>query len=207
MGLSNFFILFLIFLNLAFSTPLQAKSFFDSQLTADCEEWGSFYFCGDMKHAEALQSWLDEIQKTRVGQKVFKKISESQHRLLIRHSTHSVFTAGKTLAPLTFNLTNGIGEDVVIQMNFNMPERGSHLVRGLVSKDYIPFTAVQNLFHEFVHAKHKMLGTLEISRIEEQAITEENIFRVETSEEASTYLRDVRAHEDGVQIWFPAQQD
>lgn len=207
MVLRFFLFLFLLSSSFTFSLPLQAKSFFVSQVTPDCEEWGFFYFCGDIEHAETLQAWLDEIHETSVGQKVLKKINESPNRLLIRHSTYSVLTAGKTLAPLTFNLTNGIGEDVVIEMNFNIPEQGSHIVRGLLSRDYIPFTAVQNLFHELVHAKHKMRGTLEIIRIEEQAIKEENIFRVETSKKASTLLRDGKAHADGIQIWFPASQN
>jgi len=46
-------------------------------------------------------------------------------------------------------------------------------------RELIIYTAVENLFHELAHARHKMNGTWRYFYSEEQSIEEENIFRRE----------------------------
>lgn len=44
-------------------------------------------------------------------------------------------------------------------------------------RELIQYTAVENLFHELAHARHKMNGTWRYFDSEKQAIEEENVFR------------------------------
>ncbi len=82
------------------------------------------------------------------------------------------------MAPMSRNLINGRGESVNILFDATIAERGSHLVYS-GKRELIEYTAVENLFHELAHARHKMNGTWRYFDSEGQAIEEENIFRRE----------------------------
>ena len=128
-----------------------------------------------------FKHWLDHIARVPKGIDTLWVISASRHRLTIEHSRHSVLSSGRTQAPMTMNLTNGVGEDVTIKFNAYIPDQGSHRVFDTFDRP-IEFTAVQNLYHELAHAMHKMTGTWLYFRSEQSAIEEENIFRRELAE-------------------------
>ena len=88
----------------------------------------------------------------------------------------AVIAAGRTLAPMTNNLINGVGEDVEIKFNALIPDSGSHIMFDRYRKP-VPYTAVENLYHELAHAMHKMTGRWEYFNSERAAIREENEFR------------------------------
>lgn len=127
-----------------------------------------------------LFKWLDLIQLTESGKKTLESIDSSGHQLFISHSKAALLSAGVTGAPLSSNLTNGVGESVYIKFYLDMEFHGSNCVMSKSGK-YIKFSAVENLFHELVHAKHKMNGTWLYFDSEGQAIREENQFRKEWS--------------------------
>lgn len=168
-----------------------------------CFSTKDFDFCGSNQNYDALNKWLEQVVKTPIGQSTFSEIQNSNHRLLIMHHETSVNSGGITLSQATSALFDGRGVDAVIQMNFNMPDSGSHLVSALQTSNLIPFTASQNLFHELVHAKHSMNGTLAAMR-EVQAIEEENLFRQQEAQNSPQ--RDYRSIEDDQQIWFSRAQ-
>jgi hypothetical protein len=163
-----------------------------------------FYFCGSEKQLDRVVEMINNIRTYEIGSETLNAIEESNRRVLIMHKASSISSAGKTLAPAVSALSNGKGADVVIQMNFNMPEQGTHLVAGLTKK-LIPFTALQNFFHELSHARHKMNGTFWMSAGEKQAIKDENIFREQEAIRAGSeiQLRDAAGYaDDDMQIWF-----
>lgn len=123
-----------------------------------------------------FKHWLDEIAAVPKGIDTLWAIAQTGHRLSIEHSHYSVLSSGRTQAPMTRNLTNGVGEDVTIKFNAYIPEQGSHRVLGR-GNHLVEFTAVQNLYHELAHAMHKMTGRWPYFRSEEAAIEEENAFR------------------------------
>lgn len=126
--------------------------------------------------AVKLFSWLDQISLTKIGRNTLNAIEQSGHKLTIMHSQSALKSAGVTGAPMSSNLTNGVGESVYIKFYLDMEKSGSNCVLG-DSGDYIEYTAIQNLFHELSHARHKMNGTWLYFDSEGQAIREENIFR------------------------------
>ncbi|TQV74884.1 hypothetical protein FLL45_07950 [Aliikangiella marina] len=132
-----------------------------------------------------LFKWLDLIKLTNIGHQTLQSIDSSGHQLVIYHSDSALLSAGVTGAPLSSNLTNGKGESVYIKFYLNMEFAGSNCVMGKSGK-YIKFSAIENLFHELVHAKHKMNGTWLYFDSEGQAIREENKFRKEWSIYRST---------------------
>lgn len=172
---------------------------------SDCQNVSDlFYFCGSKIQQQRVSSWLEDVQKTAIGRETWLAIQKSGHRLLVMHHKSAILTAGKTLATLTSNLNNGIGTDVVVQMNFDMPDSGTHLVT-TSSGDLIPFSARVNFFHELSHARHKMNGTWLMSDSEGQAVRDENIYRQESAALEgfqSVPLRDLFYTENDMQVWF-----
>ena len=175
----------IIILLLSFFQSSLANDLSDSQVNkqfTDSLHYGfKINLVGDLDAIMRFKRWIDIIAQVPAGINTLWAISESNHHLLIRHSHFSVISSGRTSAPMTKNLTNGIGEDVEIKFNAYIPEQGSHRVYGK-NRQLIEFTAVQNLFHELAHAKHKMTGRWPYSRSEFAAIKEENIFRKELAE-------------------------
>ena len=139
----------------------------------------------NFKQAVKLFHWLDLIKLTETGSDTFKAIENSGNQLLIYHSDSALLSAGITGAPLSQNLTNGIGEDVYIKFYLDMESYGSNCVLGKNGK-YIHYTAIHNLFHELIHARHKMNGTWLYFDSEGQAIREENKFRIDWAKYRST---------------------
>ncbi len=137
---------------------------------------------GSLAEVLRFKRWLDAIATVPKGVDTLWTISASGHRLDIRHFRHAVLSSGRTQAPMTANLTNGVGEDVTILFNAYIPEQGSHRV--FDARDTaIEFTALQNLYHELAHAMHKMTGTWLYFRSEASAIDEENVFRRQLAEQ------------------------
>ncbi len=170
---------------LSFNQQSLANDLSDSQQAT--QSTNSLYYgfkinlLGDSRAVMRFKRWIDIISQVPSGVNTLWAISQSKHQLLIRHSHFSVISSGRTSAPMTRNLTNGVGEDVEIKFNAYIPEHGSHRVYGVNGK-LIEFTAVQNLYHELAHAKHKMTGRWPYSRSEFAAIQEENKFRKELAE-------------------------
>ena len=141
-------------------------------------------FCTDIKlegsllHIAKFKHWLNEIFKIRHGRSTLEAIIDSGHTLTISHSKAARVSAGRTQAPMSENLINGKGESVRILFDASISESGSHLVFN-GKKELVEYTAVVNLFHELVHARHKMNGSWRYFDSEGQAIEEENIFRRE----------------------------
>ena len=127
--------------------------------------------------AVKLFQWLDSIKLTEIGANTLLAVETSGNQLTIFHSHSALLSAGVTGAPLSSNLTNGIGESVYIKFYLDMEDHGTNCVLAMSGKHYIEYTAVQNLFHELSHARHKMNGTWLYFDSEGQAIREENVFR------------------------------
>lgn len=199
-------ILFLLMILLN-SAAFAHKSIVDSYFKPDknCKQQSNwFYFCGDETQLTRVINWINEIRTYEIGSETLNAIEESNKRVLIMHSKYATSSAGKTLAPGVSALHNGEGVDVIIQMNFNMPDSGTHLVAGLTKK-LIPFTGIQNFFHELSHARHKMNGTFWIAAGEKQAIIDENVFREQEAirKGDEILLRDHAGYGDeDMQVWF-----
>lgn len=149
-----------------------------------------------------ISAWLDEIATLPVGRETLDAILASGNHLTIRHSQTALQASGRTLAPLTDDLTNGLGADVDILFDARIPEQGSHRVYD-AAHNSIEFTAAQNLFHELVHARHLVNGTWRYFDSEGQAIEGENVFRMQLSERRGMKQVSQRAAVDGRQIWWP----
>ena len=158
---------------------------------------------GTQKQIARLTHWLDEIRKVPHGKKMIDDILLSGHQLLIRHSEWALQSSGRTLAPITDNLTNGKGEDVEIMFDTRIPEEGSHWVFDSHNQP-IQFTAVENLFHELAHARHLTNGTWRYYNSEAQAIEEENIFRTQLAHKMGQKKVSLRMGKDGIQFWRPS---
>ena len=149
-----------------------------------------------------LSSWLDEIAKIPHGRKTIKAIVNSGNQLTIRHSEAALMASGRTLAPISRNLTNNQGEDVEILFETRIPAEGSHWVFN-ARHEKIAFTAIQNLYHELVHAKHLMNGSWRYFDSEGQAIEEENSFRIQQAELQGQEDTSLRVGMKGLQYWWP----
>ncbi len=136
---------------------------------------------GTPRQIGKMRGWLQQIAEIPKGYQTLVAIEASGHKLIIHHSRYSMISSGKASAPLSSNLTNGIGESVDIYFNFNIPDGGSHRVFD-TQRSPIEYTAIQNLYHELAHAMHMMQGTWLYMRSERQAIEEENIFRRELAQ-------------------------
>jgi len=157
---------------------------------------------GSPQQIMRISGWLDEIAGIPIGRATLDAILESGNQLTIRHSAWALQASGRTLAPVSDDLTNGRGADVEILFDARIPEHGSHAVFD-AKRHAIEFTAVQNLFHELAHAKHLGNGTWRYFDSEGQAIEEENIFRTQYSEAHGLKPVSLRAAVDGQQIWWP----
>jgi len=158
---------------------------------------------GSPQQVMRISRWIDEIVKVPIGWQTLQAILESGNQLTIRHSEWALQASGRTLAPVSDKLTNGKGADIEIMFDVRIPEQGSHCVFD-AQRNAIQFTAVQNLFHELVHAKHLANGTWRYFDSEGQAIEEENIFRAQLSEQLGHEQVSLRAAIDGEQVWWPA---
>jgi hypothetical protein len=135
----------------------------------------------NFQQAIKLFKWLDMLLLTRIGEEILSDIQNSPHQLTIIHNDNALLSAGVTGAPMTKNLINGVGENAYIHFYMNMEKHGSNCVLGQ-NGDYIEYSAIQNLFHELSHARHKMKGTWLYFDSEGQAIREENEFRYQWSQ-------------------------
>jgi hypothetical protein len=157
---------------------------------------------GSPRQIMRLSRWLDEIIRVPIGRQTLKAIFDSGNQLTLRHSKWALPSSGRTLAPVSDRLINGRGMDVEILFDARIPEQGSHAVFDS-ERNSIQFTAVQNLFHELVHARHLANGTWRYFDSEGQAIEEENIFREQHSKIEGGVKAALRAAVDGRQIWWP----
>ena len=136
---------------------------------------------GSLLHIAKFKHWLNEIEKVPHGRATLQAIVDSGHHLTISHSPSARISAGRTQAPMSENLINGLGEPVTILFDASVSERGSHMVFNS-KRELIEYTAVENLYHELAHARHKMNGTWRYFDSESQAIEEENTFRRQRAE-------------------------
>lgn len=133
---------------------------------------------GNPKQRKKISRWLNEIALVPKGLSTLQEIARSGHHLTIEHSVAARLSSGRTIAPMTQNLTNGIGDNIKIIFDGDMEDRGTHRVFGS-KNELIEFNALQNLYHELAHAMHMMNGTWRYFASEKQAIEEENIFRTD----------------------------
>lgn len=149
-----------------------------------------------------LSRWLDQIYAVPYGRDTLTAIMDSGNELTICHSTWALPSAGRTLAPVSRNLTNGRGEDVQILFDVRIPASGSHHVFD-TGRKAIPYSAIHNLYHELAHARHLTRGTWRYFDSEGQAIAEENTFRRQLAQHQGTAEPELRAWVSGEQVWWP----
>lgn len=167
--------------------------------------WGPYPFItvkGSKTKLARMLTFLDKINATQLGSKLFNDMSSCSKELLIYDDKHSLSGGGYTAAKKSSSgIFEGRGEDAYIRFRFDQPNEGSHLVQ-TTRGGAIPFTYIDNIFHELVHAKHIMCGTMSKFGAEHQAIEEENLFRKSRSESAHLAPRDPDQYEEGQQVWF-----
>lgn len=152
---------------------------------------------------DQIMERIQTIKKYPHGKSLFEDMARCQNTLLIIHDKSSINAGGYASAIRTTTdiFRPGVGADARIRFRFDMPDYGTHLVTS-VNNEMIPFTALDILFHEMVHAKHIMCGTFSRGDAERQAIEEENLFRAEREETKDWPARDWRAYEQDQQVWF-----
>lgn len=157
---------------------------------------------GSQKKRQKLLQVLDQILENPLGAKLFADMGACGNKLLIYDDKSSLSGGGYAGAVRTSRriFEPGEGESAFIRFRFDQPLEGSHIVQA--TKGEIPFTYIDNLFHELVHAKHLMCGTFSPRAAETQAIIEENEFRRSRDETAQWPARDYSKYEDGRQVWF-----
>ncbi len=160
---------------------------------------------GNTGQVMRLSRWLDEIVQVPTGLDTLRTILQSGNELTIRHSTWALQPSGRTLAPVSADLTNGRGADIVILFDARIPDQGSHRVEDRHGRP-LAFTAVQNLFHELAHAKHMVQGTWRYWDSEGQAIAAENRFRQAQAALRGELTPPLRSGIDGAQIWWPQRR-
>lgn len=158
---------------------------------------------GNADHIMRISNWLDQIARVPHGRETLHAILSSGNQLTIRHSPWALLASGRTLAPMSEDLTNGRGEDIVILFDVRIPDHGSHRVFDAAGEP-LEFTALQNLFHELVHARHQTNGSWHYWDSEGQAIAEENIFRAQRHTAGDSEVLAHRAGVEGEQFWWPA---
>jgi hypothetical protein len=158
---------------------------------------------GTAAQVARLTGWLDTIATVPYGRHTLRAIFNSTNQVTIRHSTWALTASGRTLAPLSDNLTNGRGEDVLILFDVRIPEQGSHHVFDSAGRP-LEFTAVENLFHELAHARHQTNGDWRYWDSEGQAIEDENRFRVQYAPREGRSAVSLRSGIEGQQTWWPA---
>lgn len=157
---------------------------------------------GSERKVARLMSVLEEIEQNMLGKNLFNNIKECGNSLLI-YDDKSSLSGGGYAGPVKTSsriFTPGQGESAFIRFRFDQPLTGSHIVQA--KPGVIPFTYIDNLFHELVHAKHLMCGTFSPRAAETQAIIEENEFRRSRPETEHLPERDYSKYEEGQQIWF-----
>jgi hypothetical protein len=159
---------------------------------------------GAPKKLTRMIDTLHSIVANPVGHQLFEDMKACKKELLIYDDKHSLSGGGYTGATrASSGIFEGEGENAYIRFRFDQPISGSHIVgtHG-PNQEKIPFLYIDNVFHELVHAKHTMCGTMSFSGAEAQAIHEENIFRESRPETKDWPRRDSRQYEEGVQVWF-----
>ena len=159
---------------------------------------------GTPAQVRQLARWLDQIYALPYGRFTVHSVFDSGNTLTIRHSEWALSASGRTRAPVTSRLTNGIGDNAVILFDTRIPDRGSHRVFD-TRRNTIEFSALQNLFHELVHARHMVNGTWRYFDSEGQAIQEENVFRKQLAMQRGERSYSLRVGSRGEQIWWPAR--
>ena len=157
-------------------TQANQKKYIFSGKKGEKDFGGNIFLEGNHQQIACFEDWLDRIAEVPKGYQTLEAISESGHELTIRHSKYAVISAGRTLAPMSANLTNSKGESVTILFSAHIQYSGSHMVYN-AQRMLIEYTAIQNLYHELAHAMHMMKGSWRYFASEKQAIEEENIFR------------------------------
>lgn len=137
---------------------------------------------GNAEQIIKFTRWLDQIAKVPKGFQTLRMISDTPHELIIQNADHARASAGRTIAPMTMDIINGVGDSVQIIFDANTADEGSHMVFNS-KKELIEYTAIQNLYHELAHAMHMMNGTWRYFASEDQAIEEENILRRQLAEQ------------------------
>jgi hypothetical protein len=160
----------------ALTAQANQKRYCFSNKKAEAHFGESILLEGDGPQIARFEKWLDRIAQVPKGYATLKAIAESGHELTLRHATYAVASAGRTLAPMSADLTNGIGTSVTILFSAHIPDAGSHMVYN-AQRQLIEYTAIQNLYHELAHAMHMMKGSWRYFASERQAIEEENAFR------------------------------
>lgn len=150
-----------------------------------------------------LSDWLDRIVAIPQGYQTLRRILDSGNHLTIRHSDWALLSSGRTLAPVTADLTNGLGADILILFDARIPDSGSHVVEDAHGHP-IPFTAVQNLYHELAHAEHMVTGSWRYWDSEGQAIEAENRFRRGQHQSTPTTRLLLRSGVNGQKVWWPS---
>lgn len=144
---------------------------------------------------------LEKISSYPLGKKLYQDMKTCGHGLLIYDDKHALGGGGYTAAVIaTSGIFEGRGTDAYIRFRFDQPLEGAHKVR--TKEGFIPFTYIDNMFHELVHAKHIMCGTMSKTGAEAQAIAEENDFRKERPQSQDWPARDSSQYEEGQQTWF-----
>lgn len=144
---------------------------------------------------------LEEIESYPLGQKLFDDMEACGKHTLLVDDKMSLSGGGYAGAVKSSRgIFEGEGGDAKVRFRFDQPVAGSHIVKSLEGE--IHFTYLDNIFHELVHAKHIMCGTLSPHTSEAQAIVEENAFRASRPETSDWSPRDYRKYEEGKQVWF-----
>ena len=157
---------------------------------------------GNYQQIRKINNWLDEIYTIESGRRTINKLFDSGNKVIIRHSEWALHASGRTSAPMSSHLTDGLGEDALVLIDTRMPDSGSHQVFNS-KRSLIEFNALHNLFHELVHAKHYTNGSWRYFDSEGQAIEEENIFRLQLAKHLGKKTTDLRVGKRGQQIWWP----
>jgi len=179
-------------------TQANQKKYFFSGKKGEKYFGGNIFLEGNHQQIVRFENWLDRIAEVPKGYQTLEAISENGHELTIRHSNYAVISAGRTLAPMSANLTNGKGESVTILFSAHIQDSGSHMVYN-AQRMLIEYTAIQNLYHELAHAMHMMKGSWRYFASEKQAIEEENIFRRDLASMQNTPVME-RWRQNGVLI-------
>ncbi len=158
-----------------------------------------------MSNKEILLSRLELLLSYPLGVSLFEDMKSCSNKLLIVDDKTSITDGGFAAAQnSTMDIFKpGLGADAHVRIRFDMPDHGTHLVKA-TDGTWIPFLAIDILFHELVHAKHIMCGTFSKYNGEKQAIEEENQFRKERGETQDWPMRDWRVDDldSNQQIWF-----
>ena len=157
---------------------------------------------GSKMNSDRMLHFISKIIAHPLGKKLFEDMKACNKTLLIYDDKHALSGGGYTAAVETTSdiFKPGKGAKAYIRFRFDQPTNGAHIVQS--DHGTIPFTYLDNIFHELVHAKHIMCGTMSFSGAEAQAIAEENEFRRQRPETSHWSPRDPGGYEDGEQTWF-----